>query len=62
MGIKEGEPWPMIAIKVGVGSESRASGVMEVLRERTNSWQFYLHSVSKYIERLGEGRHTPQKK
>ena len=38
--IREGEPQPTMAMKVGVGRERREEGVMEAVRERTYSWQF----------------------
>ena len=38
--IREGEPHPTMAMKVGVGRERREEGVMEAVRERTYSWQF----------------------
>ena len=41
MGIKEGEPWPTMAMKVGVGRASRESGVMDAVRVRMYSWQFW---------------------
>jgi hypothetical protein len=37
MGMSEGEPQPMMAMKVGVGSVRRESGVMEDVRVRMNS-------------------------
>lgn len=41
MGMREGEPWPIIAMNVGVGRFRRVLGVMpERERERTYSWQF----------------------
>ena len=40
MGIREGEPQPMMAMKVGVGRFRRESGVMEEVRVRRYSWQY----------------------
>jgi hypothetical protein len=40
MGMREGSPWPIIAMNVGVGSSSSSFVLMEVLRDRTYSWQF----------------------
>jgi hypothetical protein len=40
MGIREGEPWPTMAMKVGVGSWRREAGEMEEVRVRMYSWQF----------------------
>jgi hypothetical protein len=40
MGIREGEPWPTMAMKVGVGSWRREAGEMEEARVRMYSWQF----------------------
>ena len=47
IGIREGEPWPTIAMKVGVGRARSSSGVMESARVRRNSWQFCLQSQSR---------------
>jgi hypothetical protein len=46
MGIREGEPWPTMAMKVGVGSRRRSAGVMEEVRVRIYSWQFCGRHVS----------------
>jgi hypothetical protein len=40
MGIREGEPQPMMAMKVGTGREWRVGGEIEAVRVRVNSWQF----------------------
>ena len=40
MGIREGEPQPMMAMKVGTGREWRVEGGMEAVRVRVISWQF----------------------
>lgn len=40
MGIREGEPQPMMAMAVGVGRWRREEGVMEAVRVRMYSWQF----------------------
>jgi hypothetical protein len=40
MGIREGEPQPMMAMKVGTGREWRVEGGIEAVRVRVNSWQF----------------------
>lgn len=45
MGIREGEPQPTMAMNVGVGRERREEGVMELVRERMYSWQFWKGSV-----------------
>jgi len=37
MGIREGEPQPMMAMKVGVGRCRRLSGVMDFVNVRTYS-------------------------
>jgi hypothetical protein len=37
MGMREGEPQPIIAIKVGTGREWRVEGGMEAVRVRVNS-------------------------
>lgn len=41
MGIREGEPQPITAMKVGMGSWRRESEVMEAERVRRYSWQFW---------------------
>ena len=41
MGIREGEPWPITVMKVGIGRRRREEMVTEELRVRRNSWQFY---------------------
>ena len=41
MGIREGEPQPIMQMKVGVGRERREEGDMESWRVRMYSWQFY---------------------
>ena len=41
MGIREGAPWPTIAMKVGVGRARSESGVMDSVRVRRYSWQFW---------------------
>ena len=41
MGIRVGEPWPTIAMKVGVGRERREEGVISKERLRMYSWQFW---------------------
>lgn len=43
IGIRVGEPWPTIAMKVGVGRARRESGVIEEVRVRMYSWQFCEH-------------------
>ena len=40
MGIKAGEPQPIIAMKVGTGRWRREAGVMDAVRVRRYSWQF----------------------
>lgn len=40
MGIREGEPCPIMQMKVGVGRRRRESGEMEEVRVRMYSWQF----------------------
>jgi len=41
MGIRAGEPHPMMAMKVGMGRCSRVEGEMDCVRVRRYSWQFY---------------------
>jgi hypothetical protein len=40
MGIMEGEPQPMTAMKVERGRERRLEGLMVEVRVRMYSWQF----------------------
>lgn len=41
MGMREGSPWPIMAMNVGVGRLRREEEEMEVVRVRMYSWQFY---------------------
>ncbi len=41
MGIREGEPHPIMLRVVGVGRLARESGEMEAHRVRRYSWQFW---------------------
>ena len=40
MEIREGEPQPTTAMKVGVGRERSEAGVIDAVRARMYSWQF----------------------
>jgi len=41
IGIREGSPHPTMAMKVGMGSSRTAAGVMDAVRLRMYSWQFW---------------------
>lgn len=40
MGIRDGSPWPIMAMNVGVGRERREVVVIEEVKVRMYSWQF----------------------
>jgi hypothetical protein len=62
MGIREGDPCPTIAMKVGTGRARSMAGVMEAVRVRMYSWQFWREVVSGMyllcfrLKSMGRGR------
>jgi hypothetical protein len=64
MGMSEGEPHPMTAMKVGTGSRSRESVVMDLDSVRRYSWQFCRHNYQSTGRkpRVRGLKLTPQKK
>jgi hypothetical protein len=62
MGIKAGEPQPIIAMNVGTGRCRREEGEMDVVRVRMYSWQFYFAFRISRLLIKGRGRDIRHKR